>query len=97
MVTLGIIGSLATAMGSACSKYNKVLLPGVLATLADAKVTCLLHTCRPTQQLHISYTTVDCELLDIVLKCSVCFAVHTVLIKHFDSIRLHNIDPPFIL
>ena len=39
VVTLGIIGSLATAMGSACSKYNRVLLPGVLATLADAKVT----------------------------------------------------------
>ena len=59
VVTLGIIGSLATAMGSACSKYNKVLLPGVLATLADAKVTCLLH--RSTQPLHTPYTTVDCQ------------------------------------
>ena len=47
VVTLGIISSLATAMGSACSKYNKVLLPGVLTTLADAKVTCLLHSPIP--------------------------------------------------
>ena len=38
MVTLGIITSLAGAMGSSCSKFIKVFIPGVLGTLVDAKV-----------------------------------------------------------
>ena len=67
VVTLGIIGSLATAMGSACSKYNRVLLPGVLATLADAKVTSY------TAHKYCSYTTIDCiiaqEVLNLMRYC----------------------------
>ena len=38
IVTLGIIGSLSAAMGSSCSKFCKVFIPGVLGTLVDAKV-----------------------------------------------------------
>lgn len=48
VTSLNIIGSLATAMGSSCSKFNKVFVPGILSTLADGKsqvrsaaITCL--------------------------------------------------------
>ena len=38
VTTLGIIGSLATAMGSACSKFCRAFIPGVFGALADSKV-----------------------------------------------------------
>ena len=38
ITTLGIIGSLATAMGSGCSKYVRAFLPGVLSSLSDSNV-----------------------------------------------------------
>ena len=38
VTSLNIIGSLATAMGSSCSKFNKVFVPGILSTLVDGKV-----------------------------------------------------------
>ncbi len=38
MTTLSIVGGLATAMGSACTKYGKVFIPGVMGSLADANV-----------------------------------------------------------
>ena len=38
MTTLGIIGSLAGAIGSSCSKYNRAFVPGMLSTLTDSKV-----------------------------------------------------------
>ena len=38
VTTLGIIGSLATAMGSACSKFSRAFIPGTFGVLADSKV-----------------------------------------------------------
>lgn len=37
VTTLGIVSSLATSMGSACSKFVKAFIPGVFQTLTDSK------------------------------------------------------------
>ena len=38
MTTLGIIGTLASSMGSGCLKYAKTFIPPTLGNLGDSKV-----------------------------------------------------------
>lgn len=38
MTTLNIVSTLASSMGSSCSRHAKILVPGILSTLTDSKV-----------------------------------------------------------
>lgn len=38
MTTLGIIGTLASSMGSGCSKFAKTFIPGTINNFSDSKV-----------------------------------------------------------
>ena len=38
MTTLGIIGTLASSMGSGCSKFTKTFIPGTINNFSDSKV-----------------------------------------------------------
>ena len=72
ITTLGIIGSLAGAMGSSCSKFNKIFIPGVLGTLVDAKVntcTCTITCIIVHVFLQINITCILCGLYIFVTLC----------------------------
>ena len=48
MTTLGIIGTLASSMGSGCSKFAKTFIPGTINNFSDSKVytcTCAFTSC----------------------------------------------------